>query len=372
MKKTIIVIFSATTVVFNTHSQPIITSQALPQQGYIYLTLTDTMPVISIGTPGPAFQTWDFTMLNNHYPSYPTFDLTSNTPYAGDFPASNIYTYGPAAMFGGFYGGAPVGTQGYAYGYMFWRTDTTGYWIVGFRADSGTWGGINVYENPRELLVGTPSAYGSVFNNTARWELAVSAVNPVDVDTYYVNYVTKTLTADAWGYLQIPNSIGDTVLRIHENLIRVDSSIARLGGSYLYGIEIYRDTLNNYLYMSPGYNYPLAHVHADKNNNLNSVEYYTGMMVSAKPLESNLSPFNIFPNPSNGSSIQIHLNEVPSGKQDIFLRIYTLSGQEIFGSSMRTGKCVVNNDLFFSNGAYLINLFDGEKKIYDGKIVIEK
>lgn len=353
-------------------AQPVITENNLPLAGTTYLTSTDTTPVILPGTPGPTFQTWDFTSLDSDYTSVPTFDLTSQTQYAADFPASNIHTWGPAALFGGFYGGAPVGTQGYATGDMFWRTDTDGYWIVGFRSDSGTYAGINVYENPRELLIGTPASYGSVFNNTARWELPWSNVNQSDPDTFYSNYVTKTLIADAWGYLQLPDGIGDTVLRIHEYLIRTDSSLLKTGSTIIYGLELYRDTLNNYIYLSKNFNYPLAHVHADKDNNLKTVEFYTGMFVGVKSMQPDIPGVNIYPNPSSCREIYITADKKLYGKSNLTLMIFSVNGQEIFTSSMKDGTFLIDRASIPCDGIYLINLLDGEMKIYDGKMIIKK
>ena len=149
-------------------SQITITGANLPQSGFTYFTSTDTTPAISLGTPSSNSQAWNFSSLLTDYPSVPTYGSTSWTPYAAAFPTSNIYTYGPAALYSSLFGGAPVSSQGMNNGYMFWKSDNTGFWAVGFRADSGTYAGINVNYNPGELLIGVPCTYGNSFNNTGR------------------------------------------------------------------------------------------------------------------------------------------------------------------------------------------------------------
>ena len=346
-----------------------ITSADLPQAGYTYFTYTDTTPAISLGTPGASFQTWNFNSLTADYPSFPTFGLTSSTPYASAFSASNIYTYGPAAMFGGIYGGAPVGSQGMSKGHMFWSTGTTGYRIVGFRSDSGAYAGINVFENPQELLIGTPCSYNTSFNNTARWELPVSNVNPSDPDTFYVNYVTKTLVADAWGSLTTPYSTFDSVLRIHEHLVKIDSIYYKQGTTVLYSMELMRGTSNNYLYLANGINYPAARVHADQNNSVISVEYYHGFLLNSINDYSGYSAreISVFPNPF---SLETRV-KITNNSAILMLRIFDAVGNEVSPSVIRNSEGFVIQRDNLPSGFYLYKVTGNEGFIQTGKIIIQ-
>lgn len=184
-------------------AQITITENDLPEAGYTYIVSTDTLTVVNLGTASGTPQTWDFSSLLEHYIKVPTYDSTVNTPYAANFSASTHYTYGPAAMYSGFHGGAPVGSQGMNNGYMFWRRDNTGFWIVGFRSDDGDYSGKNVLLIQQELMIGTPANYNDIFINTGRWELDFN-LNGTDVDTLYINNVEKTLTVDAFGELITP------------------------------------------------------------------------------------------------------------------------------------------------------------------------
>lgn len=380
MKK-IILLFIASVISSEWSSAQItITSADLPQAGYTYLTNTDTTPSISLGTPSASSQNWNFSSLSSDYPSFPTFGLTSSTPYASAFSASNIYTYGPAAMFGGIYGGAPVGSQGMSKGHMFWSTGTTGYRIVGFRSDSGAYAGLNVFENPQELLIGTPSTYNTSFNNTARWELPVSNVNPSDPDTFYVSYLTKTLIADAWGSLTTPFSTFNNILRIHENLIKIDSAYYKQGSTVLYAMELMRDTSNNYLYLANGINYPAARVHADKNNIVKNVEYYSGFLLAGINDYSGYenTEIRVFPNPfSESTTLKINDHAAlpttamnSGGIDDLKLHIYDALGKEVSPSVIHNPDGFVIQRGNLPSGFYLYKVVGNNGFIQTGKIII--
>jgi len=286
MKKNLLKVLFSTVIILLlniviTSAQITITGADLPQTNSNYITVTDSTPNVSLGTPSQVSQQWDFSTLDSSYSNIAIYKSTSNTPYANIFSASNIYTYGPAALFTSFHGSAPLDST--EKGYIFWESNDNGFKMIGFREDSGLYANINVFVNPPELLIGTPATYGSVFNNHSSWELS-SDNNPVDQDTIYVCDITKTLTSDAWGTLITPpyiipyNSYPDTfdVLRIHEYLIKIDSIYIMYNGVIISSIELLRDTSNNYIYMANEIGYPLAIAHADVNNTIKDIEYLKG------------------------------------------------------------------------------------------------
>lgn len=349
------------------HGQITITSGDLPQIGETYLISTDTLSPVNLGTPGSGFQSWNFSTLSESYPSFPTYNATSLTPHATAFSNSNLYTYGPAALFSSLYGGAPVDSQGMNNGYMFWKTDVTGFWIVGFRADSGAYANENVFENPMELLIGTPATYGSTFNNTGRWELPFN-YNPVDVDTFYVNRVTKTLSGDAWGSLTLPAATYPAVLRIHEYIIKTDSAYAKMGATPVYSLELTRDTLNNYIYMANSIHYPVCIVHADKNNVIKSVEYYNSTIqsVSESLPETNAK---VFPNPAS----TLFKIEIPKEflNSNTKLSIFDVMGKQFFNCEMQTCQLILNGENY-AEGMYFYSIQNSIGEKLNGRIVIIK
>jgi hypothetical protein len=252
-----------------TYSQITITGADLPSSGKGFILGNDAAPTVSLGSPSSSQQTWNFSALANSYPKAAVYDSTSSTAYSGQFPTSNIYTYGPAQFFGLLYGGAPVpyGDMGYT----FWKSDSSGLRVIGWEEVTGQYAHIPVYENPAELLIGTPATYGSTFADTSRWTMTLGGVGVVD--TTWVTYRTKTLTVDAWGSLTIPFGTFPNVLRMHENVTETDSVIATLNSTVLLQIQVKHQTTNNYMYLANGVGYPVATVRCDSANNMNTIEY---------------------------------------------------------------------------------------------------
>jgi len=292
------------------------TSADLQEAGRTYVTKTDTLNDIALGNASATAQAWDFSSLVMHFMSGPSFDLTTNTSLTGDYPTSNLYTYGPAAMFGGFYGGAPVGSQGLDNGYMLWRKDATGFWTEGFMADEGSYAGKKVYTIPQEMILGTPATLGTNYSNLSEWTLSYSAVS-TDVDTLYKSTVDKTQECDAWGSLVTPTATFPSVLRIHEHLVKVDSVFATLNGNPVYSLELLRDTLNNYIFVGNDIHYPIAIVKCDKNNEVQSVEYYfsQGLLSIDITIITSVG-VTIFPNPTNGI-LEVQLDEAIGEQKSI-------------------------------------------------------
>ena len=340
-----------------------ITGADMPYSSLSVMLVEDTLPNISLGGSGVA-QTWNYSSLGLSYYKFAVYNSTSTTPYATTFPTSNIYTYGPGSMYGTLYGGAPVGSNDN--GYVFWKSDNTGFWITGFRPDGGICAGKNVHDVPQELLIGAPATYGSVFNNSARWVLPMNN-NPSDVDTFYVRTLTKVITADACGSLTTPYGSYPSVLRQHEYVITVDSIYGKYGNYTVYSMEYKRDTLNNYTYISNGLGYPPCIVHADKNNNIKDVEYFSGTFVGINDKAVADTKFSVYPNPSDGNfTIEIPQSKTNAENQ---ISIYNAVGGLIWQRS--TFESVVNVDIqSFAKGIYVVKIFNSENN-YSEKIVVQ-
>jgi hypothetical protein len=271
-------------------AQITITSSDMPQPGKADIVGNDTISKhLNYGTASASAQSWDFTVLKDAYPKLAIYSPTSPyQAYASSFPGSNLYTWGPSIFFTSFYGGAPVYTD--TYGYMYWKTDTAGFHIVGFRGDCGpNYGYMNVQEGPQELLMGTPAHYGSIFPDSARWMIEFNKVpSSIDhSDTIYKSALKKNLTVDAFGTMKIafgvPSSnITVNVIRVHEHVIEVDSIIGIIdtviyGYPFIDTIPYYQihDTLNNYQFWANGFHYPIAIVHCNSKDSVIYTEYLT-------------------------------------------------------------------------------------------------
>ncbi len=268
MKKIISAVLLLITA-FAASAQIQITSADLPRAGMINVVQVDTLSTPDLGVASASPQTWDYTSLIAHYPQVGSYSpVTPYQAYAPAFTGSNMFTYGPSILYAGFFGGAPVDVN--SWGYMFWRTDTTGFYIRGFRVNYGI-GDRNILESPQELLMGTPASLDSSFGNSSKWTARFNN-NPFDADTNYISTIYKTLDCDAYGQMTTDFGVFN-VLRVHEYMITVDSITATLGTITFYALEASRDTVNNYYFWAKDLGYPVAIVKADVNNQIKRVEY---------------------------------------------------------------------------------------------------
>jgi hypothetical protein len=339
-----------------------ITGADLPYDGLSVLLSVDTTTNVSLGTPGTS-QVWDYSALLLHYPKYADYHATSTTAYATIFPYSNIYTYGPGNLYGSLFGGAPVGPGN---GYCFWRSDSSGFWVTGFRPESGLCAGIDVQNAPQELVIGAPATFGSLFSAYGRWELPFDNV-PTDVDTFYVRTIKKQIVADACGSLTTPYGTFPNVLREHEYITEIDSIYGKLYGFQVYATEYLRDSTNTYSYIANGIGYPVCIVHCDKNNVVKNVEYYSGTFSGVIPKPETKTQYLVYPNPSDG----IITLEITNGNSNIDnqISIYNLVGNVVWQKS--TSDAITRIDMGgFSKGIYFVKIQSGED-IHTEKVVIQ-
>ena len=329
----------------------LITGTDMPYSGLSVLLAEDTITNISLGNPGGS-QTWDYSMLIDNYNKFAVYNSTASSPYASVYTASNIYTYGSGDMFGILYGGAPVGPSNN--GYIFWKSDSSGLWETGFRPDGGHQAGTNVQDDPHELLLGAPASYGSIFYNSARWVLPLNP-NTSGLDTFFVRNISKVITADACGSLTTPHGIYPNVLREHEHLIQVDSVYLKMGSTNITSVEYKRDTLNNYSYISHGIGYPACIVHADKNNIILRVEYYSGIFTGINDHQPTEWQVQFYPNPVENSIHIIGSNLLNPARLEFRDDI----GRLLFEKAMNTGPIIENLNISnYSAGVYMIVIRD--------------
>ncbi len=339
-----------------------ITGADLPYSGLAVILAVDTTTNVSLGTPGNS-ESWDYSALTMQYPKYAQYGLTSATPYAAVFPTSNIDTYGPGDLYGSLYGGAPVGPGN---GYCFWRSDNTGFWVAGFRPETGICAGINVQNAPQELVIGAPATYGSLFTAYGRWVLPFDK-HPADVDTFYVRTIKKQIVADACGSLITPHGTYPNVLREHEYITEIDSVYGKYMGIQVYSTEYSRDSTNTYSYLANGIGYPVCIVHCDKHNVVMNVEYFNGYYTG---IDNKLNPESntlLYPNPSDGE-ITI---EMPKGDYDNenLISVYNSVGSLVWQNS--TPDNVIHIDLSQqAKGVYFVKITN-KNSILTKKLVLQ-
>lgn len=351
-------------------AQPTITVANLPEAGYTYIVGNDTISSVLISNPSSVAQVWNFSSLLNHYQTAPSYDSTNKTIYQGNFPHSTHYTYGPAAMYSGLSGGAPVGTQGMNNGYMFWKINSAGFWTEGFRADNGTYANKNVYYSPQELLIGTPATLGSTFTNTARWFLLFNS-NPADFDTLYVCHIEKSLTSDAFGTLTTPVSSYNNTLRTKEFRIKTDSAYISFLGNPVTSLELSRDTSINYYYIDNSLSYPVVTIYCNQSNVIKTIEYFIAKIPSTMAIEpkSNLNQLTIFPNPISKEQIEnVNFNISDINNSLILITITDIFGNKVYEKNFISGTKNMTPSL--NAGTYFLSLLSNDGNAYNGKIII--
>jgi len=338
----------------------LITGADLPYNGLSVMLAVDTTTAVPLGAAAPG-QVWNYANLHLQYPKYADYHLTSTTPYAATYPLSNIYTYGPGDMYGSLYGGAPVGPGN---GYCFWKSDTTGFWVMGFRPESGQFAGVDVQNAPPELVIGAPATYGSMFTAYGRWVLPMDN-HPADVDTFYVRTIKKQIIADACGSITTPYGTYPNVLREHEYITEIDSVYGKFSGIQVYATEYLRDSSNTYSYLANGVGYPVCIVHCDKHNVVQNVEYFNGYYTGVDAHSDDAS-WQLYPNPTDGL-IHIQL-PTPNGNAASTISIYNAMGSRMMQNVYNTSA--VSIDLSgFAKGVYFVNVISAAGT-YNRKLVV--
>ncbi len=224
MKKNILVllviIFSVN--VFIAKGQVIITHEALPQPGDTFALRFDANPSVLIGSPSVASQYWDFTTLAEDSMKFATYGLTSTLPFASAFPTSNLYTYGPSALYGG--PGTPMNYI--QWGWMMFNTSTEGMSVEGYRMGEVP-NAIEDHHDVSLMLAKTPFTINDSYSQNSKWTVTCNRVQGVgDIDTIYTSYISSNLFCDAWGTISTPTESNVNVVRLKEFRISVDSVFA--------------------------------------------------------------------------------------------------------------------------------------------------
>ena len=296
----LIVLFAAITTTF---SQVNIEREDFPLPGEVFTLYFDTLPPANLGIPADTAQTWHFDSLSVHL--FKTAKYSSVLPYhyyRDAFPDANLFTYGPSYFFSGLFGSAPVGLG--LWGYMYWRADTTGFRVVGFRGNFGD-STYNVVEKPSEMLMGAPASYDSVFKDTSRWQITFTEDSAgLEVVTSFSRQVNKSLVCDAFGEITTPFGTYD-VLRVHETSYSTDSLIVRVLGIPVVQEEN-KDTVQNYHFWADSIGYPLIMIYMENDSTILMAEYLAGV--------DNAYPISGTVYSTNG------ITPISSGKVDLIAR----------------------------------------------------
>jgi hypothetical protein len=337
------------------YAQDTIGINSLPKAGFTYIVPNDTTTIYAITSGSQTPQTWDYSMLLEQYSKVPTYDSTSETGYASVFPTSNIFTYGPAALYSGLFGAAPVANQGFTNGYVFWKTDSTGFWIEGFRPDDNGNPYYETHITPHELLIPIPGYITRTDISNTSWTISIDQ-NASDVDTFYVSHAFKQFEYDAVGTIITPIDTYSNVVRLHDNTIKVDSVIVKMGNTIVYAMEMLRDTSNTYYYLDKNVDYPVLTSYADVNNQVKYTEYYKIKYpydLGVNDLVSSVD-VQVFPNPVTD------VLQVVCSENGAALHLFSLTGQELLSQLLVQGENTILTDNLEKGMFFGMVIFEGK------------
>lgn len=350
---------------FNLSAQDTIKLHSLPKPGFTYIVPNDTVTTYVIPAGSASAQTWNYSNLIEHYSKVPTYDSTSETAYASAFPTSNIFTYGPAALYSGFFGTAPVANQGFNNGYMFWKADSTGFWVEGFRPDDGGNPHYETHTTPHELLIPLPGYYNFDTTTHSTWTISINQ-NASNIDTFYVSNAYKGFKYDGFGTLTTPIATYNNVVRLHDYTIKVDSVYSKIGSTVVFSMEIARDSTHTYYYLDKNTDYPVMTTYADVNNNVLYTEYYKVKY----PFDYNLSVqslsnvnIELYPNPVS-SELNVLIDE-----DAVEMSVLTLDGKQVQNFYLINGMNVLNVDI--AESGIFLAVFKKDGQIISTKRIVK-
>lgn len=287
-----------TAVVTTLNAQPTFTSATIPTPGTIITFYDVNHNGIVQGSAG-ANQTWNFA---SYTPNGTTFinqyALPSSTPFGASFTSSNLAVIAPAT----------TGSNGYTY----FSTSSSQVDIIGL-AVQGTPNIVYNFSNPRKLLV-FPLTYNTTFTDTYT-AFASYTVNGIVINQY--QYGNVSFLADAWG--TITTAAGGpytNCLRTRTINHAVDSSVY-VGVPIPASVTVQDITTYNWSKNSSFetvLNISYATVNTIGGIFVDTTVHYSTLFTGVNELNSDLRPFEVYPNPAvNSSVINMKVDELNSG-----------------------------------------------------------
>jgi hypothetical protein len=278
--------------------------------------------------PGPsgAAQTWNFTGLSATSTEVGKVVSCLSTPNCSSYPGSTFATTAPA----------PAHITNYLS-----STSTKlihyGFWLS---ADTNL-----ILSDPMEQLR-YPVDYGNTFSDPYAGIMKFSAITAHETGTV-------TVTADAWGTLQLPGRT-DTALRVRSVQLFTDST-------YVWGSPVLKTfSIETYAWYKPNYHAALLTISTVTDVSTTTevskfVAYAPKNITGYNDFPSNEVTFELFPNPASKElNIQLHTMQ----QEDITVTITDMLGREkTVIKGQYTGSQDIGCDISsFQKGIYLVRI----------------
>ncbi|NQT76859.1 MAG: T9SS type A sorting domain-containing protein [Bacteroidetes bacterium] len=305
-------------------------------------------PGFDPGPPG-ASQHWDFSgfVMNTNYYLY--FVDPASTPFAADFPTSNMTV---------------VGLMDSAYIYT--TRNSFVYQIDGL---AGTY---DIFENvvapfePPEIMFSFPLNYLDSMQQTIVVDVTIASPEP-PADSLRLKVVSELDSkVDAWGTLTTPVNTYD-VLRKREIRIATDTIWMKLLGFWLY-VESNTDISINYKYMANDVGYPVMEFSVDTaGTEYSNINYHldAGVGESELYLIEDLV-FSIYPNPA---STEVYCRMRSAGLEGVIL-IYDMTGRQFHSLPLNSTQQLKIDVSTYPPGLYQLVLKSDGKGVSTKKFVV--
>ncbi len=337
-------------------AQPVIHQSSLPQPGDTFAYIIDKLPALSFDY-NQTNTVWNFAALQSDSVKYASYGITSQLPFASNFPNSNLYTYGPGFLYGGLGGGAPYPNN---FGHMMFSSNTNGFYTIGFRSDFG-FGMTNVLVQPNELLMKVPFTYGDSIFHSSTWEIVYNAI-PTDYDTIYKRYTFKYLKATGYGTLITPYGTFSDALAVKEYTRYYDTIEVKYGSFTITKIFAQADTiLNVHVWSENKRNNLLTASYNPHTLQCNSIEYMNYEHLNQIP-ENPVQPIaHLFPNPIRQNElcfINFYAKEA---------YIYNTEGKKISHILIHGSSFIFPN---LPNGNYYLQFINNQGIVFKSPIIM--
>ena len=332
-------------------AQVTLTTNELPYIGMSYTLSEDTSSVLSPGNQGQG-QTWNFTQLQFHTTDTILFEDAATSPYAAQFPASNLVSHN---------------SKDSVYGY--YTTNSNGFYLDGgYEYATAATGGLHF--SPPVTIIPVPFTYGDTHISHARLE-SVS----VGTGTGFklVQNKIDTLTGDGAGTLMLPSVSYNNTLRIRISGTIIDSifvDISGTGNYTFFSAEVHH--VMRYSWFKQGNPSYLFGMESSYTNPaiMERVELVTPTAQSTGiKTESTKQPLTVYPNPASSA---IHIGGLAMNTKNLTIEIYSLSNMKISTVEISKEGIADLSAQNLANGIYLYRILSTNVVIKDGKLMIQK
>lgn len=355
MKKLLLLSFVALSI--GADAQITITTADIATPTKVIYQANDTMPTISVGSPGTGLN-WNMVALNNHTEDTMTFLPYSAAPNP-KFSTANLLV-----------------KQGWQAAYAYAINNASGLTILGNSGTADFGAGpsqINQINSPVEILTNFPSTYNSNFTNDyvqrATFFFGVDPGLGVVIDSLRTtSAVHKTVVYDGWGTITTP--LGSySALRAKEIIVKHDTTDAYIGfAGWQNAMVVSADSSASYVWWANSIGFPLVQARMDSLGAVTEVQW-----LLALPTPVGINEFtaaatvNVYPNPA-----QDQINFATDAKSVKTIQVYDLTGRQVdaFSVTSDISTIITSN---YANGAYSYDVIGRDNTVLGrGKFAIAK